>query len=74
MRSGSRTWNGCERSGAACDFVVEKEDMREVAERVVANLPFSQRDFNGSDRPIHVSYAPEPARMSYQRFHRQVGE
>jgi DNA phosphorothioation-associated putative methyltransferase len=56
----------CERGGAACDFIVEDEDMREVAEWIVANLPFDRLYFYGPDRPIHVSYAPEPACLSYQ--------
>ena len=56
----------CERGGAACDFVVEDEDMREVAEWIIANLPFDRLYFYGADRPIHVSYAPEPARLSYR--------
>ena len=56
----------CERGGAACDFIIENEDMREVAEWIVANLPFDQLYFYGSDRPVHVSYAPEPARLPYR--------
>jgi DNA phosphorothioation-associated putative methyltransferase len=56
----------CERGGAACDFIVEDEDMREVAAWIVANLPFDRLYFYERDRPIHVSYAIEPARLSYQ--------
>ena len=56
----------CGRGGAACDFLVEDENMREVAEWIIANLPFDRLYFYGPDRPIHVSYAPEPARLSYQ--------
>lgn len=56
----------CERGGAACDFLVEDEDMREVAEWIIANLPFDRLYFYGPDRPIHVSYAPQPARRPYQ--------
>ena len=56
----------CERGGAACDFLVEDEDMREVADWIVANLPFDRLYFYGPDRPIHVSYAPEPAGLAYR--------
>lgn len=56
----------CERGGAACDFIVDDEDMREVAEWIVANLPFDRLYFYGSDRPIHVSYGLELGRASYQ--------
>lgn len=45
----------CERGGAACDFLVEDEDMREVAEWITANPPFDRLYFYGPDRPIHVS-------------------
>lgn len=56
----------CERGGAACDFIVEDEDMREVAEWIVDNLPFDRLYFYASDRPVHVSYAPEPARLPFR--------
>lgn len=56
----------CGRGGAACDFLVEDEDMREVAEWIIANLPFDRLYFYGSDRPIHVSFAPEPKRLPYR--------
>jgi DNA phosphorothioation-associated putative methyltransferase len=51
----------CPRGGAACDFVIEDEDMRQVADWVVAHLPFDRLYFYGRDRPIHVSYAPTEA-------------
>jgi len=53
----------CERKGAACDFYIEDEDMLEVAQWIVANLPFDRLYFYGSDRPIHVSYGPEHNRQ-----------
>lgn len=55
----------CARGGAACDFVVEDEDMREVAEWIIANLPFDRLYFYGSDRPIHVSYSSVPTGKAY---------
>jgi len=53
----------CERLGAAVDFIVEDEDMLEVARWVVANTPFDRLYFYGSDLPIHVSYGPEQSRQ-----------
>ncbi len=55
----------CGRGGAACDFLVEDEDMREVANWIIANLSFDRLYFYGSARPIHVSFAPEPAGAAY---------
>lgn len=52
----------CDRGGAACDFVVEDEDMKEVADWIIANLPFDRLYFYGRDRPIHVSFAQNPKR------------
>jgi hypothetical protein len=49
----------CPRLGAAVDFIVEDENMREVAEWVVKNTPFDRLYFYGKNRPIHVSYGPE---------------
>jgi hypothetical protein len=49
----------CPRLGAAVDFIVEDEDMLEVAEWVAENTPFDRLYFYGSDKPIHISYGPE---------------
>lgn len=54
----------CSRKGAAVDFVVEDEDMLEVARWIVANLPFDRLYFYGPTRPLHLSYGPD--------VHRQV--
>ena len=51
----------CNRGGAACDFFVEDEDMREVADWAVKNLEFDRLYFYGSDRPIHISWSPTPS-------------
>lgn len=53
----------CERLGAACDFLVEDEDMEEVANWVFENTAVDRLYFYGRDRPIHVSYSPTPARQ-----------
>lgn len=55
----------CERGGAACDFLVEDEDMRVVAEWIVANTPFDRLYFYGSERPIHVSFSTPAARQAF---------
>ncbi|WP_409268563.1 DNA phosphorothioation-associated putative methyltransferase [Massilia sp. BHUDP2] len=53
----------CERLGAACDFLVEDEDMEEVANWVFENTEVDRVYFYGKDRPIHVSYSGTPARQ-----------
>lgn len=59
----NRTGNPvCPRLGAAVDFLVQDEDMLEVAEWIAANTPFDRLYFYGKDRPIHVSYGPEQKR------------
>ena len=56
----------CLRLGAACDFIVQDEDMLEVARWVVANTPFDRLYVYNRDRPIHVSYGPEHKREVYE--------
>lgn len=47
----------CARLGAAADFIVEHEDMLEVAEWVAVNTPFDRLYYYGPARPFHVSYS-----------------
>lgn len=56
----------CQRGGAACDFIVEHEDMRSVAKWIIANTPFDRLYYYGADRPIHVSYCSAGARVAYE--------
>jgi len=53
----------CERLGAACDFIVEDEDMGEVATWVFENTPVDRIYIYETNRPIHVSWASEPIRQ-----------
>ena len=53
----------CERLGAACDFIIEDEDMEEVAQWVLDNTTFDRIYFYGKDRPIHVSFSSSPSRQ-----------
>lgn len=50
----------CERLGAAVDFIVDDEDMFEVAQWVASNTTFDRLYFYGKDRPIHVSFSESP--------------
>ncbi|MCX7113346.1 MAG: DNA phosphorothioation-associated putative methyltransferase [Proteobacteria bacterium] len=56
----------CPRLGAAVDFIVEDEDMEEVARWIIANLPYDRLYFYGKDRPIHVSYSEQPAKEAWE--------
>jgi DNA phosphorothioation-associated putative methyltransferase len=45
----------CDRGGAACDFIVEDEDMREVADWLIENTRFDRLYYYGRKKPVHVS-------------------
>ena len=49
----------CSRLGAAIDFIVEDEDMHEVAVWVIENTDFDRLYFYGRNKPIHVSFGPD---------------
>ena len=53
----------CGRRGAAVDFLVEDEDMTEVAAWIADNLPFDRLYLYGPERPIHISYGPDQSRQ-----------
>jgi hypothetical protein len=40
------------------DFIVDDENMLEVAQWLIGNTPFDRLYFYGEDQPIHVSYGP----------------
>lgn len=63
----------CERGGAACDFLVEDENMREVADWIIANTPFDRLYYYGADRPLHVSYSDTPARRAFNMVETSAG-
>ena len=62
---GSRHTLLCKRGGAACDFIVDDEDMKEVADWIVLNLPFDRLYYYGPARSVHISYSPVPAGEAY---------
>ncbi len=51
----------CSRLGAAVDFIVDDENMIEVAQWIASNLIFDRLYLYGADRPVHVSYSETPA-------------
>lgn len=53
----------CQRQGAAVDFIVDDENMTDVAIWIASNLPFDRLYYYGSTRPIHVSIGPENSRL-----------
>ena len=56
----------CPRLGAAADFLVEHEDMLDVAKWLAANVTFDRLYYYGPNRPIHVSYSRNPKREAFQ--------
>lgn len=64
----------CSRGGAACDFIVEDEDMLEVAQWLVENTPIDRMYFYGPDRPLHVSYKTTPDREFYEMLTSDSGK
>ena len=52
----------CDRLGAAIDFIVEDENMLEVAQWIIRNTSFDRLYFYGVDKPIHVSFSETPAK------------
>jgi len=51
--------------GAAVDFLVEDEDMLEVARWVMKNTPFDRLYVYRADRPIHLSFSSQPNRSAF---------
>jgi DNA phosphorothioation-associated putative methyltransferase len=47
----------CVRLGSACDFIVEDEDMEEVARWIAEHIQFDRLYLIDGSRPIHVSYS-----------------
>jgi DNA phosphorothioation-associated putative methyltransferase len=50
----------CDRLGAAVDFIVEDENMLEVAQWIVENTTFDRLYYYGERRPIHLSFSETP--------------
>lgn len=64
----------CDRLGAAVDFLVQDENMRDVASWIVANLPFDRLYFYGESSPIHVSYGPQQKRDAFEMVATENGK
>ena len=63
----------CERAGAACDFLVEDEDMLEVARWISEHLLFDRMYFYGPSQPLHVSVGPERAAACFEMVPSRTG-
>ena len=63
----------CSRLGAAVDFLIEDEDMIEVANWIIGNLAFDRLYIYESDRPLHVSFGPANSRRTYRMTMRASG-
>ena len=53
----------CDRLGAAVDFIIEDEDMIEVALWITENLTFDRMYLYGRTKPIHISLSNTPAKL-----------
>ena len=53
----------CDRLGAAIDFIIDDEDMLEVAQWITENLPFDRMYLYGRDKPIHISLSRTPSKL-----------
>ncbi len=63
----------CQRLGAAVDFIVEDENMLDVAQWLVANTPFDRLYFYGDGNPVHVSFGPNHDRQIVRMAPRMSG-
>ncbi len=63
----------CDRGGASCDFIVEDEDMKEVADWIVRSLPFDRLYYYDPGRPVHVSFCPTPASEAFAMVRSRAG-
>ena len=50
----------CEKDGMAVDLRVPGRGAGEVRHWILGRLPFDRLYFYGDDRPLHLSWAPEP--------------
>jgi hypothetical protein len=54
------------RGVGAVDFLVEDEDMLEVARWIAANCDFDLIYYYGKDRPLHVTWGPDNSCEAYE--------
>lgn len=64
----------CGRPGAAVDFLVKHENMRDVASWIVATLPFDRLYFYGENLPVHVSFGPQQKRDAFEMVETAKGK
>ncbi|MEM5434731.1 DNA phosphorothioation-associated putative methyltransferase [Paraburkholderia diazotrophica] len=55
----------CARRGAACDFIIDDENMDEVVHWIIKNVSFDRVYYYGKDQPIHISWGPSCAGEVY---------
>ena len=55
----------CKRRGAAIDFLIPDENMKDVADWIIGELEFDRLYYYGRDKPIHVSYGPEMMNQAF---------
>ena len=53
----------CERGGAAVDFIVDDEDMIEVAQWIAEHLQFDRMYLYGREKPLHISFSETPSKQ-----------
>jgi hypothetical protein len=53
----------CDRLGAAVDFIIDDEDMIDVAQWITENLPFDRMYLYGRNKPIHISLSNTPSKL-----------
>jgi len=63
----------CDRLGAAVDFLVRDENMREVADWIIGRLPFDRLYFYGEQLPLHVSVGPQGRREAFEMIQHANG-
>jgi hypothetical protein len=51
----------CDRLGSAVDFIIDDEDMTDVAKWIIENLTFDRIYLYGRTKPLHISFSETPS-------------